>query len=57
MLVPPDSQLGASKLLYHINKFCNDRVVYRYVRGGKALYYFVFYNALLLTIIVVGAFY
>ena len=31
MLVPPDSQLGGSKLLFHINKFCNDRVVYRYV--------------------------
>lgn len=29
MLVPPDTQLGTSKLLYHINKFCNDRVVYR----------------------------
>ncbi|XP_075678241.1 protein mab-21-like 2 isoform X5 [Dermatophagoides pteronyssinus] len=37
MLVPPDAQLGTSKLLYHINKFCNDRVVYRRNQIAKTI--------------------
>ena len=36
MLVPPDS-LGTTKLLYHINKYCNDRVVYRRGQNAKAI--------------------
>jgi len=37
MLVPPDSTMGATKLLYHINKYCNERVVYRRGQIAKTI--------------------
>jgi hypothetical protein len=37
MLVPPDSQIGASKLIFHINKYCNERVVYRRGQIAKTI--------------------
>ncbi|RWS11737.1 Protein mab-21-like protein [Dinothrombium tinctorium] len=36
MLVPPDS-MGTTKLLYHINKYCNERVVYRRGQIAKTI--------------------
>lgn len=37
MLVPADSPHGATKLLYHINKYCNERVVYRRGQIAKTI--------------------